>query len=368
MSVTLFVVLPVHAQQHDDEHSKIPQWIKSVADWWVQGIISDDEFLEAIEFLANNGMINVRTNDDVADRQSETDHEHNISKKANAVWLYGLEKEQSESHGEYVEGPTENGYEIAFYDVVGSDIVSKGIPHIPSELSHLQHDMEKHRMIWNVFANLIPESDRNVKEFLVTTDGVGEIGGGVERYSGNIHAWQLFFDVADAYPDGVFDEMEVTYTAIHEFGHIVTSNPDQIDMDAEMVYLSEEDYGEMYDAKQSLCAPEILVADGCAKYGSYINQFHLKFWTDIESEWDEMQYIEDDDDFYQQSKLFYEKYQDRFVSVYSSTNIDEDIAESWTAFVLNDRPAGKTISEEKILFFYDYPELMKIREHIRNNL
>ena len=66
--------------------------------------------------------------------------------------------------------------------------------------------------------------------------------------------------------------------------------------------------------------------------------------------------------------MLYEKYQDRFVSAYSSTNIDEDVAESWTAFVLNDKPLGVTMSEQKILFFYDFSELVDIRDHIRKGL
>jgi hypothetical protein len=120
--------------------------------------------------------------------------------------------------------------------------------------------------------------------------------------------------------------------------------------------------------KSELCHPKIMVVDGCAKTNSYINLFYQKFWADIISDWDEIQYIEDDEEFYEQSDLFYEKFQDRFVSIYSSTNIDEDIAESWTTFVLKDKPTGETISEQKILFFYDFSELVNIREHIRKGL
>lgn len=40
-----------------DEHSGIPAWVKGVANFWVQGNITDDEFLEAIEFLINSGTI-----------------------------------------------------------------------------------------------------------------------------------------------------------------------------------------------------------------------------------------------------------------------------------------------------------------------
>jgi len=112
-----------------------------------------------------------------------------------------------------------------------------------------------------------------------------------------------------------------------------------------------------------------MVEDGCAKNNSYINLFYQKFWIDIISEWDEIQYVEDEDEFFEQSYLFYENYQDRFVTLYASTSVDEDIAESWTAFVLNDKPEGDiTIAEQKMLFFYDYQELTDLRVHIRNML
>ena len=44
-----------------------------------------------------------------------------------------------------------------------------------------------------------------------------------------------------------------------------------------------------------------------------------------------------------------------------STKIDEDIAESWVAFILrDDGPTGETISEQKIRFFYNFSELVDI--------
>ncbi|MGD8431993.1 MAG: hypothetical protein PVG23_05410 [Nitrosopumilaceae archaeon] len=35
----------------------IPSWIKNNADWWSQGLISDDDFLKGIQFLVENGII-----------------------------------------------------------------------------------------------------------------------------------------------------------------------------------------------------------------------------------------------------------------------------------------------------------------------
>lgn len=40
--------------------SSIPSWIRSVADWWSKGDISDQEFLNAIEYLINNKIISIQ--------------------------------------------------------------------------------------------------------------------------------------------------------------------------------------------------------------------------------------------------------------------------------------------------------------------
>jgi hypothetical protein len=38
---------------------EIPSWIKNNADWWSQGLISDDDFVKGIQFLVENGIIQV---------------------------------------------------------------------------------------------------------------------------------------------------------------------------------------------------------------------------------------------------------------------------------------------------------------------
>lgn len=38
----------------------VPSWIKSVADWWAKGQISDTEFLDAVEYLVNHRIITIQ--------------------------------------------------------------------------------------------------------------------------------------------------------------------------------------------------------------------------------------------------------------------------------------------------------------------
>ena len=46
----------------------------------------------------------------------------------------------------------------------------------------------------------------------------------------------------------------------------------------------------------------------------------------------------------------------------------EDIAESFTYFVLWDAPEGDAVWEEKLNFFYRYPELVEFRTQARARL
>ncbi|WP_316506161.1 hypothetical protein [Nitrosopumilus sp.] len=46
-------------ESSDNGNGEIPKWIKNNADWWSQGLISDDDFLRGIEFLIGNGIISV---------------------------------------------------------------------------------------------------------------------------------------------------------------------------------------------------------------------------------------------------------------------------------------------------------------------
>jgi len=45
--------------QLDPEPIPIPQWIKNTAEWWSQGVITEDDFLQAVEYLIKNGIIQI---------------------------------------------------------------------------------------------------------------------------------------------------------------------------------------------------------------------------------------------------------------------------------------------------------------------
>jgi hypothetical protein len=64
----------------------------------------------------------------------------------------------------------------------------------------------------------------------------------------------------------------------------------------------------------------------------------------------------------------YEGNESNFITDYAATNPGEDIAESFTYFVLKVKPVGNTIADQKLNFFYNYSELDILRKQIRSRL
>ena len=53
-------VLDVTSQTTQTSQEKIPSWIKNNAGWWADGTIDDDSFITGIEWLVSNGIINIK--------------------------------------------------------------------------------------------------------------------------------------------------------------------------------------------------------------------------------------------------------------------------------------------------------------------
>ena len=164
---------------------------------------------------------------------------------------------------------------------------------------------------------------------------------------------------------------------IHENAHILSLGSSQSDNDdpyssTGIDDLYEEPYTELIEIvqeKEDACAPNYYTdVSGCMKNNSYMNKFFQEFWVDIYPSFKWFYEFDDYDKFEDHNDLFYQKYKTQFVTWYAATNPDEDFAESFTIFVLKEKPTKSTIADQKILFFYDFPELVEMRDFIRKNL
>lgn len=250
---------------------------------------------------------------------------------------------------------------LVTYQVLGEELTDPQYEDFSDQFQSLRDDMGTHRRVWEYFRTLIPVEQRSMlTEYVISTDGTDGLLAAVGQTETNPETWLLQVDIADT-----DDAHELTYTLIHEFGHLLTLGPAQVPPSL-AVFNNPEDE-DIYFEEASAC-PNYFPGEGCARADSYVDDFFNRFWSDLWDEWVEINYIEDEDDYYQALDEFYLKYEDQFVSDYAVTNPEEDIAETFSFFIFSPKPAGNAIWEEKILFFYDYPELVTLRESILNNV
>ncbi len=150
--------------------------------------------------------------------------------------------------------------------------------------------------------------------------------------------WSLAVNLATAE-----DPQLLMATLIHEYAHVFSF-----------------DEGD-FDRKATSC-DTLDLYEGCAAEGSYLYQFYDAFWAQYGGSFD----VEnvDDDAAYE----FYRANEEDFVSDYAATNLGEDFAESFMTFVIEDVPEGNTVVAQKLQFFTQFPELVELREHIREEL
>lgn len=252
---------------------------------------------------------------------------------------------------------------LTSYSVEGNSITNPELKDIPAALEPQQADSASQQEAWQVFATLIPPADRDmVVEFNVFTDGFENTLAAVGQLSDSPEDWMLEVDVAD-----LEDKDSLIFTLIHEYAHLLTLNASQVEPDKELV---DDPFNPELQIEKGAACTYYFTGTGCSYEDSYINAFYNRFWVDLEEEWsviDVMQYDQDASlEYYAALYAFYKKHQDQFVDDYSVTHPTEDIAESFTYFVFSPKPTGDSIKEQKINFFYEYPELVQLRSDILN--
>jgi hypothetical protein len=244
--------------------------------------------------------------------------------------------------------------DLATYDVNGDTISDPNFPVVDTTLASLQENTVVHQKIWDYFVMLVPRDLRRpITQYKIITDGSGNdvaaqayvewsapFGGSPSE------KWVLRVDPADYYSDEQF-----TSILIHEYGHFLTLSVQQIDVEAD----------------QTAC-PGYHAATGCSANTSYLQSFYSQFWKGVQDDWTAIAAETDKVKRTKALDAYVDAHPHQFVTYYAFTKPDEDIAESWKYFVLGPKPVGATVIDKKILFFYDYPELVQIRSRIQERL
>ncbi len=246
---------------------------------------------------------------------------------------------------------------------------SEDLDYSAEELLELGADYETAAAIWSASAALMhPRYLGMIRYFELFTDGESGYIGTVEPVQGDPDYFVFSLDLHDVLlPGGSIDREVLAETVLHELGHIITLAPDQVS------WLEQED--------SDPATYFIYEYDLDTTPHAYLNRFFQLFWADLYDEWSAFYYEygilyegEEDDYLANQEILqdyldrFYAGHSERFVNSYAATSPVEDIAETFMIFVTGDRPGGTSISDRKVLFFYDYPELLEAREYARLGL
>lgn len=206
-------------------------------------------------------------------------------------------------------------------------------------------EMKRYQLLWNYVITLMPDSATDyVDKFEVGSDGKDGTMAFVYPTTESLKAFVLNLDIKDmTNSNGDFNKKDMDETIVHEFGHIITLNHTQ------MTSVSSD----TYETQEGILAKD-----------SYMNQFYDSFWKDKTD-----MYLLSNDEGYREYDVerLYGDHATWFVSDYAATNVEEDISESFRVFVLEDKPNGNTIKDQKkVNFFYQFPELVTMRDEIRD--
>ncbi len=210
-----------------------------------------------------------------------------------------------------------------------------------------ESNKEKISAVKELLTKLLPKEKMNrITEITSFTDGKENVLAFVEPIDSTSKKWHLAFDSEDVNLKNasLSEQREVLRTFIHEYAHIESLNETQMKQ------------GDFNRDKG-----EIKIQEGILKKNSYLAQFASKFWTKDMIAIVEKQNPED------MLNLYYDN-ETSFVTEYASSNFVEDFAESFAEFVLSDKKTNNSIASQKVNFFYDIPEFVKLREHMRKHM
>jgi hypothetical protein len=250
--------------------------------------------------------------------------------------------------------------DLAIYTVQGEELSDPEFLTIEDTSAPLQQDTQVHQLLWQQFIMLIPAADRKpLDRFVIFTDGTGHYAAQAsEDFSYEQEAqgyklkekWTLRVDLADF---STIDKF--TPYLVHEYGHFLTLQVSQIE----------------YMEKIDTCAGyswEYEGGGGCARSNSYLEKYFHRYWAEIFSDWKAIDSLGDPDLVNKGLDAYFNAHSKNFISRYAVTNPREDIAESWRAFLLMPKPMGATLADQKVLFFYEFPELVELQTTIVNRL
>ncbi len=318
------------------EKKKLSQRVEAILE-----VIADDiEYVYGIGLYAQDSSWFVMTADDCyEDEYFDTDTQQCIfddssydESNDNVEYEVWDLSHDNESHGE--------SKILAWYKVSGDSI----------SLIDWQ-DSVKAKQVWEAFSTLIPLSARwDFHKYFVVDDENSDTAAHVEQDSDDNTKWNMTVNLDSVYVDGEIDS-EWYATLIHEFAHVLTLNKTQVR------YVPVTDNEDILQRFEQNCQWNFL-QEWCLDEDAYLDDFIDIFWPDPV-------YLEK---VRNEEINAYDGNESKFITDYAATNPWEDIAESFTYFVLKTKQTSDTVANKKLNFFYSYPALDTLRKQIRIRL
>jgi hypothetical protein len=233
------------------------------------------------------------------------------------------------------------GFESFIFDST-HDIEARYQLDSPEAVSRITDDT--HRIFFTRFFDIVPDAyDDYFIDLVVYNDRESPFEGFVETVPPyRADTWRLglnslIFDFA-------VTAHETTELFIHEFSHIVSYEviPGRLEPANSTCHALYDDFG-------------------CPPANSFLADFTEEFWP--ERALDALLTVGTGETLWSQRDS-----KEQFVSEYASSHPAEDFAESFTVFVLADRPTGARVFEQKVEYFYQFEKLIDLRNAIRDQL
>jgi len=195
--------------------------------------------------------------------------------------------------------------------------------------------------LWQIISDIIPASyHRYIISFSTFNRPFSDTLAFVEPTTNSLDTWRMRVNTAGVFDgEGVIqNQHELISTLIHEFAHILTLHANQT-----------------LHTDGSICpARAYQTNEGCFTKDAYLTRFVAEFWND---------------DVFEDAGERYDADPAVFVTAYAAENPEEDIAETFSYYVLLDREAAKNhAGSEKVNFLAQIPELSALRSEIRRGI
>lgn len=233
------------------------------------------------------------------------------------------------------------------------------------ELRKVRENQEMHNQLYEYFNKITPKDYRvEIVEFSIGTDGNASKSAELVQTKDNYEQWDLIIDPYDSYnfQGGKILKEKYIYTTLEIIARSIQVRNSELEIYPELHNKGGKFDEELFFAARRDCFPMYATREGCYREDSINDDFYKIFWDDIIDE--HYDYL----DRYQDLKQIYIRYSDRFINERASLSPDQDFIESFTAFILLDKPTGNKIKYQKIEFFYKEDEFIQLREKIRNNI